>query len=235
MSRMSNYGDLPGFAKGIWSEFKVFLYSPPDLAMTVPVQLAPGYGTLSAGTVLAKNLSAAGNIGLYVPYNPTTFAAANLVPHPGRAFVTSDTGTAVAYVYVTLNDSYKFIVGDDLIVQSSGQTAENLGAITAIDRTTYAISGRAKITATTNIGVDHTTANYAYVCVEAGDNTNSYSDAVGILLLTVETGTGSQSRGAYSPMLISNVMFVTAACPLLDAAAKTDLTVTDYSNYSLMK
>ena len=80
--------------------------------------LQAGYGLLEQGTALAKNLSAGGNAGLLVPYNPTVFTGAE--NHPGRAYLVASTGTTDKFVYVTIDDSYKFKVGDDLIINDFG-------------------------------------------------------------------------------------------------------------------
>jgi hypothetical protein len=189
-------------------------------ALRTDVTIQAGYGLLKAGTILAKNLSAAGNKGKYVPYNPTTFTGAE--NHPGRAYLVSNSGTTDSFVYVSMNDSYKFAVGDDLIINDNTTAAENRGAITAIDRTTY--PHMAKITFTTAIGgTAFTTARFAYVCVEAGDSSNNYYDAVGILEKSVETGTGSNAKGAVVDVIFGNALLYTGMLINLDAAALTDI------------
>jgi hypothetical protein len=180
---------------------------------------------------LAKNLSAGGNAGLFVPYNPTTFNGGD--PQPGKAFLVADSGTGGTDVYVTMQDSYKFVVGDDLIVNSTGESAQNLGAITAIDRTSE--THRAKITVTETLSNDMKASEYAYVCVEAGNSSNNYSDAVGILMQDVETGTGAKAKGAFAPLILSNVLLYEGALFLFDAAAKTDLGASSFGEALLMK
>jgi hypothetical protein len=145
------------------------------------------------------------------------------VEQVGRAFLLQD--ASGANFYVTMDDSYKFKVGDDLIIldsDTSTSSSENLGAITAIDRTTYV--HMAKITTTSSISGAFTVALSACLQVEAGaSSSNSYSEAIGILMSTVDTGKGENAKGAQAPMLISNAIVYKGAIPCYDAALLVDL------------
>jgi hypothetical protein len=233
MFTRTNLGDTPHVYSGAQEELWALFYGDTqENALFVPITLSAGYGLLPAGQIIAKNESAAGRVGQYVPYNPTTFTGGE--DQPGKAFLVADSGTGVAYVYVTIEDSYKFAVGDDLIVNSDGEAAENLGAISAIDRTSE--THRAKITATTTISNDQTTANSAYVIVEAGDSSNNYSDAVGILVGTIDTGTGANAKGGQGQLLVSNAIIYTGALKNYDAAAGVDLgSPTTYGDKMVIK
>lgn len=220
--------DIPAIYHGEQDDIRRLYYSDPMSALKVPVTLQAGYGVLKKGNILAKNVSAAGGKDLLVPYNPTSFTGAEI--HPGRAYLVSNTGTADSFVYVTMDDSYKFQVGDDLVINDDTTAAENLGAITAIDRTTY--PHMAKISFTTAIGgTAFTTARKAYVCVEAGDNTNNYSDAVGILEKSVDTGTGVTAKGALATLVLGNCVMYEGVLFLLDSAAKTDLSASSFGQF----
>jgi hypothetical protein len=224
--------DAPGVIHGVQDDYKRLFYSDPIAALRIPITLQAGYGLLKMGTVLAVNKSAAGNVAKYVPYNPTTFTGAET--HPGRAYLVANSGTTDKFVYVTIDDSYKFAVGDDLIINDDTTTAENLGAITAIDRTSE--TQRAKITATTAIGgTAFTTARKAYVCVEAGDNSNNYSDAVGILEMSLDTGLGKNCVGAHGSLIWGNCVLYEGMLTLLDSAAKTDLSSTSKGQYLMIR
>jgi len=221
--------DIATISYGSQHDYKRLYYSNPDAALKIPITLQAGYGKLEAGTAIAENKSAAGGDGKFVPYNPTTFTGAET--HPGRAYLVANSGTTDTYVYVTMDDSYKFAVGDDLIINDNTTSAENLGAITAIDRTTY--SHMAKITATSAIGgTAFTTARFAYVCVEAGDSSNNYSDCVGILEKTVDTGTGSTAKGALSTLILKNAVLYTGMLTNVDAAALTDISGAAVGQYT---
>lgn len=228
--------DIPSIIRGVQEDYTVLYYSDPMAALKVPVTLQSGYGTIKKGTTLALNKSAltTGGRDQLLPYNPTSFTGSASEDHPGRAYLVANSGTADNYIYVTMDDSYKFKVGDDLIINDNTTAAENKGAITAIDRTSE--RQRAKITFTTVIGgTAYTTARYAYVCVEAGDNTNNYSDCVGVLEKSVDTGTGADAKGAVATMILGNAVLYEGLMTNLDSAAKTDLSMTSFGQYVYMK
>jgi len=109
-----------------------------------------------------------------------------------------------------------------------------LGAITAIDRTTYL--HMAKITFTTAITGSFTVAQMACIHVEAGAvNTNSYCVAVGVLMHTVDTGTGENAKGAVAPMVISNAMLYNGLLTNMIAQARTDLGASVDGQFLIMK
>ncbi|MGW8177638.1 MAG: hypothetical protein ACWGQW_02415 [bacterium] len=211
-------------------DYKRLYRSQREIALIEEINISPGHGVLPVGTVMALNASAAGNIGNAVPYFPTTPAAGD--PNQGKAgayLVQDGSGTTL---YVTLDDSYKFVVGDDIIIKDSDTattSSENLGAITAIDRTTY--THMAVITVTSSVSGAFTVANGAIIHVECGaDNTNGWSDAVGILEKSVDTGTGETAKGAQGTMVVKNAMLYKGSLVNWDAAALTDLGATDRNN-----
>lgn len=223
--------DIPNITHGIAKDYKRLYYSDRAVALTLEKTLQAGYGLLEAGTVMAENLSAAGGDGKLVPYNPAAITGAEIAP--ARAYLVQDTHATSPIVYTTLNDSYKMVVGDDLIIADDDTAAENLGAITEIDRTTYA--HMAKITATTNIGgTAYTTADFAHVYVEAGAGA-TFSTAVAILDKAVETGTGAGALGAFSVIVVSNAILYTGSLVNADSAAKTSLSTADNGRYTILK
>jgi hypothetical protein len=231
MADRYSQGDTPHIVRGVQKDYKNIYYSRPEIALVLDVTLQAGYGLLDAGTVLAKNLSAAGNAGKYVPYNPTLWTGVE--NHPGRAFLVAAGTNATNSLYVTMDDSYKFLVGDDICIGDNVTADENLGKITAIDRTTY--PHMAVITSTANIGsTAFTVARKAYVCVEAGAS-NGFSVAVAMLAKSVDTGTGVNAQGAVSPIIISNAVLYTGMLTNCDAAAITALGIVAFGQYSAMK
>ena len=219
--------DIPAVDYGNQWDYKKLYYSNHMAALRVPGTLQKGYGLVRAGTTLAKNISAGGGLNLLVPYNPTIFPVSIDI---GRAYLITDSGALATTLYVTLEDSYKFMVGDDIIINDNSTAAENLGAITAIDRTTD--SFRAAITVTTAVGAtSFTTARRAHISVEAGNSSNNYSDCVGILEKTVNTGTGEKSKGAVSTLILGNCVLYEGLLTNLDAAAIVDLGVSTFGQY----
>jgi hypothetical protein len=212
-------------------DYKKLFYSNPEAALTIPITLRSGYGVLPMGMALAVNLSAVTD-GKYVPYTPTSFTGAEV--DPGRAFLVADSGTSSNLLYITLDDSYKFAVGDDVIIDDNVTAAENLGKITAIDRTTD--PSRAKITTTTNYGgTSFTVARKAHIKIEAGDSSNNYSDCVGILMKAVDTGTGVNAKGAVAQIVLSNALLYNGMLVNVDAAARTDISASVKGQYLLLK
>lgn len=229
------HGETPYVVRGNEEGYKRLFYSNPNNALMRDVTIQAGYGVLRAGTPLALNASADGGKGKYVPYAPTTPDSSD-VTQKANAFLVSDAGTSTI-VYVTMEDSYKFEVGDDLIIYDTSTkttSAENLGAITEIDRTTY--QHMAKITFTSAISGDFDVSRSAAVHIECGaDNTNGYSDCAGILANTVDTGEGEDAKGALAPMIISNAILYEGLCEGLDAAAKTDISASSNGNLLVIK
>jgi len=214
----TNYGDTPGLVRGAERDYKRLFFSRPEIALIIGVSLRAGYGVLKAGTILTLNGSGTNDY-KYLPYCTTTFSGKE---NPGRAMLVSTTGAADNFVYVTLADSYKFRVTDDLIIADDTTPAEDLGAITEIDRTTW--THMAKITATTNIGgAAFTVARLANVYVQAAAAT-PWSAAVGILGSSVGCGVGSKARGANANMIVGNAALYKGLLHEYDADALADFT-----------
>lgn len=232
---MTIHGETPYLVRGEDGSYKRLFYSSPVNALLRDITIQSGYGVLRAGTPLALNVSAAGNVGKYVPYAQTTPDSSSEVQK--SAFLVQD-AVSTTSLYVTMEDSYKFKVGDDVIIYDTttyGTSAENLGAITAIDRTTY--KHMAVITVTTSVsGTTFAVSRSACIHVECGaDNTNGYSDCAGILANTVDTGTGEKAKGAVAPMILSNAVLYEGCCEGLDAAAKTDISASSNGNLLVIK
>ncbi len=229
------HGESPYVVRGEEQGYKRLFYSNPNNALMRDVTIAAGYGVLRAGTPLALNVSAGGNKGKYVPYCMTVPNSGDPT-QKGNAFIVTD-GTAAVTCYVTMADSYKFAVGDDLIAYDTSTattSAVEMGAITAIDRTTYV--HMAMITATSNITTAITVAASGAVHVECGaDSSNGFSDCAGILANTVDTGIGEHAQGALAPMIISNAILYEGSCEGLDAAAKTDISASSNGNLLVIK
>lgn len=229
------YGDTPHVVRGGQQDYKRLYYSNPDQALKKDISLAAGFGVLPQGIGLAKVTGDGPNKGKFVPYNPTVPSSA--VANTGRAYLVSDQG-ASADVYVTMEDSYKFAVGDQIYVGDANTTtsaAEDLGVITAIDRTTY--THMAKITATNAAsGGTFTVAQSAYICHKAGaDNSNTWSDCAGILELAVDTGVGEHAKGGVGTVVFSNAILYNGMLTNIDAAARTDISASVDGQYLIMK
>lgn len=214
--------DTPGFIFGGQEDYRRLYYSDPAAARKAQITIMAGYGVLRMGTAMAKNGSAAGGIGKLMPYDPTANTGAEITP--ARAFLVQNSGGSDTVLYVPIADSYKFAVGDDVYVNDNVTTLEQLGAITAIDRTTY--SHMATVTVTTQTGNDFTTARFAYLAVQGGDT------CVGILEKSVDTGAGVDSQGALATLILGNAMLYTGMLTNFDAAAISDLSAGSFGQYT---
>lgn len=217
--------DSPRIKRGIQSpDYRVLYYSNPEAALKVPVTVSGGFGVVPAGTLLAKNTSASLlRQGLFVPYDPDTVTGNEFAP--GRAYLIANTVSGEASIYVSVDDSYKFEVGDDVVVKDNTTAAQNLGAITAISRSTT----RATITVTTAPTAAFTVARYAYLATEGA------TTPVGIAEKSVDTGEGDNAWKANLTMILGNCVLYTATLENLDTTAKSALSITVLGQYAYMK
>lgn len=221
--------DIPSFVYGLQEDYKKLYFSEPMAALKIPITLAPGYGVLKQGTVLSRVTSAAGNLGYFIPYDPTIGGVTGAEVAPGRAYLTEQQTSGTAVCSVTLADSYKFAVGDDIIIcDSDGEgTSDNGGAIISIDRTTYPT--HAVITFTTQTDDTFTLAKFAFAMVEGA------LTAVGILEKSVDTGTGENAKGALATLILGNAVLYKGMILNMDAGAITDLSVGSIGQFYYLK
>lgn len=210
---------------------KALFHSVRDIALIIDKSVKAGYGVLPLGTIMAVN----SNDKKLVPY-PQATAASN--DTNAKAFLVADGATDSAIVYTTVKDSYKFEVGDSLIIATDAAVdAQDLGAITAIDRTD-ANGTRAKITATTNLsdaGGDFTVANATHVYLEGGDTSAPFTKAQYVLDKDIDTGEGENAEGAITSVVINNAVLYEAALIGYDDAAATDLGTTEDGRFVILK
>lgn len=218
--------DTPSIQYGGQEDYRRLYYSDPMAARRAQISIMAGYGVLKMGTALAKNGSAAGSIGKMMPYDPTANTGAEITP--ARAFLVQDSGTTATVLYVPIADSYKFAVGDDVYINDDTTTLEQLGAITAIDRTTYSHMAAVTVAVATG-GTSFTTARFAYLAVQGGDT------CVGILEKSIDTGVGVKAEGALATLILGNAMLYTGMLTNFDAAAISDLSAGSFGQYTELK
>ncbi len=220
-------GSTPQFnTGGMTPGQKALFHSLRDIALILDKTAKAGYGYLQAGTVMCVNTADS----LLVPY-PETDAAINAAA--AKAYLVADSGSASDTVQVLTSESYKFIVGDSLVIVDDTTTAEDLGAIT--DITLSETTGLATITVTTDIGsTSFTTARNAHVYVKS-DGSAPFAKAKYILDQDVNTGEGEDALGANISVVVSNAVLYTAALPNSDAAALTDLGAITDGRFTILK
>jgi len=222
-------GDTPYVLLGVQKDYKRLIYRPTDYQniLTLPITIGPGFGVLKAGTVLAKNTSGTGQgrNGMCIPYDPhATITGAEEAPT--RAYLLQD-GAANTSAYVSINDSYKFKVGDSVYAIDSDASAVDCGYITAIDRTTY--SHMAVITVTSNVTTGITIAKFGYLYIKGADT------AIGVLDISVDTGVGANAKGANAGMIVSHCVFYTGALVNMDSNARTDISASVFGQFTYLK
>ena len=214
--------DTPFIKYGLSQDAKRLYYSEPSAARKIPRTVVAGHEIVEHGMLMAMNTSAAGNSGKMVPYDMT--AVTGVENAPCRAYLVADSGTANKIINVTLKDSYKFVVGDDVMINDDTTAAENLGAIASIDRTTY--THMAVITVTTNIGsTAFTTARFAYITVEGA------GVAVGILEKTVDTLASEDALDGNSVLILGNAVLYYGVVTNSDSAGLTEIGATVVSQF----
>lgn len=226
-------GDTPYIVRGGQTDYKRIFYSDQNMALTKPITLPGGFGVIPSGTVMGKISESTNRAGMYVPYTPegTTWAGAGLQSAwRGATYATQDLAVE-AYVRVTLEDSYRFAVGDHLCAMDSADTMTDLGAITAIDRTTY--SHIAVITVT-NSCASATVALGA--CVHIQTTTSSpFTLAAGVLLSSVDTGVGENCKGAQGTLVLGNAMLYVGSILGYNSDVATDLGSSSDGKYLVLK
>lgn len=225
-------GDIPQVVRNPeGAGIKRLFFSQREIALIKDKTFAPGYGVIKAGTVVSVNASAAGNKGMLVPY----------VPVFGKIVFGTDSATGIAPLVqdgvsgsfkVSINDSYKFIVGDDLILQNTtGDALTNVGAISAIDRTTD--TRWATITVPAYTATNATVAKGSYVFVEAG--TTPFSLASFIVDKDINTGYGPDAAGALTSIVISNAIVYTGSLVNMTSEAVTSMGVIQDGQHTIIK
>ncbi len=218
---MSPLGDTPYQFRGGQEDLKRLFYSDPNRAFAKPITIPAGYGVVKAGSIMGIiTEAAAGRLGNYVPYVPfdTVGMGAGLDNVPGLAYLTA-APSAGTEAQVTLEDSYKFAVSDHLTSSDDDQGNQDLGAISAIDRTTY--SHIAAITVGSAFDSE-TLAKGAAITIQSATG-SPYVKAQGVLKGSVDTGVGEHAKGGQGVIVLSNAMLYVDSLYNYNADVLTDL------------
>lgn len=214
-------GQTPYMFRGGQEDLRRLFYSDPTKAMAKVITIPAGYGVIPAGALMGLISESTSRVGQYVPYSPFDAVGAIAAAMPngfGLAFTVNDVSTGKS-VNVTMADSYKFAVGDHLVIADSTYVQTDLGAITAIDRTTY--THMAVITVT-NSCESQTMALGAAITIQT-TTADPWVKAVGVLKSGVDTGVGENAKGAQGVMVIKNAMLYVNSLYNYNADALTDL------------
>ena len=223
-------GDSPHIVRGGIIDPKRLFYSNVETALILPVTIPPGYGIIPAGSVMGRILTGT-RAGQFVPVTQRV-PATGLTTMFGAAYLLAD-GDANAVAQVLMEDSYKFAVGD-LGFAIDGNTAAgvDLGAVTAIDRTTTAHF--ATVTFTNNITNVITVAQGGVVAVQT-QAISDWQTAAGILIGGVDTGVGPDAAGGQGAMVVSNAVLYAGCLYNCDAGAIAELGAVASGQYLIMR
>lgn len=203
------------------------IFSRREQAMIIPKTLRGGFGPLKPGTLLCE-ATYDGTLVPYIPTDPLIVAGDAAI---GKAFLVADYASAATVCYIGINDSYRFVVGENLIgVRNNGGTAAYIdyGVLSAIDRTTE--PHRAKLTMTGVADAAHTAANKAAVYPKAAA-ASKFNKPLCVLDEFIDTGTGPEAVGALASVIVGNAMLVKNLLIAYDAQAVTDLAPKDWTQY----
>jgi len=71
--------------------------------------------------------------------------------------------------------------------------------------------------------------------VEAGGSSNNYSDGVGILEKSVDSGIGVNAKGAVATLILGNCVLYTGMLTNVDSAFITDVSAATFGNYTYIR
>lgn len=221
-------GDTPYINRGDQVNVKRIFFSKSENAALIPITIPGGCGIIPAGAVMGLITESTNRVGQYMPYTPVQPVVGATV-YRGGAFLTLD-GAASTVVQITLADSYRFASGDHLAVadnDSYNASAVDLGAITAIDRTTY--SHIAVLTVTNNVTTAMTVAQGALVWIQT-KTTTPYLKAKGYLAGAVDTGVGENAKGGSGTLVIGRAELYSGLLENHDSNVLTDVGGTAVNN-----
>jgi len=196
-------GQTPYVFQGGQGDLQRIFYSDPNLAMMHAITIPAGYGVIKAGMVMGI-ITEGNRKNQYVPYCPVADSrefGAGLANVPGLEYLTNEPGTDKVG-HVRLEQSYKFVVADHLAAWDDDDVQVDLGAVTAIDRTTYPHLGL--ITVTNSFGSE-TVAKGGAIGIQTS-TTTPFVAAKGILLGAVDTGEGENAKGGQGVLVIKSAM-----------------------------
>lgn len=224
-----SYGDSPFIKRTPQVDPKRLFYSDEKIALKKMVTFAPGYGILEAGTLVGKISESTSRLSQYVPYAIQAPVAG--LPFIGGAYLLAD-GANGTTIQVTMEDSYKFAVGDHIAAVDSDATPIDIGAIVSIDRTTYPHYAVITVGSVDLTAIDVSTGGMIFIQTQTA---TPYTNAMGVLMDGIDTGTGEDAVGAQGSVVFSNAMLYKGLFPNYDDGALTDLSGVEDGQMVMLK
>jgi hypothetical protein len=210
--------------------WKALFHSEREIALILDKTVKQGFGVLKAGTLMSL-VNGGDQLVPYPTTDPDNIVAA-------RAFGLADIGSTDDAINVTMEDSYKFSVGDVVMLANNngGGDFHDGGAITAIDRTTYPNYAVITFTTALDTNVNMTVANAVNI-YHKGDTAESDGvEANYILDKDIDTGAGEKAAGGLASVVVSNAVLNYGNLINLDAGAIVDLgAVADGTRFLILK
>lgn len=232
-----NYGDTPYMVRGGQIDRReIFGPCNLDAIIQIPVTIPAGFGYIPAGAVMGVITESTNRVGQYVPYTPQAAAgglAAALETLFGASYLLADPTDSSTTLEVTMNDSYRFEVGDHIAVLDSNTVALDGADITAIDRTTY--KDKATLTHATISGAVGVDMAQGACVIHQTKTSTPFQAAVGILVGGVNTGVGANAKGSHGVIVLSNAILNKGALYNLDSGAITALGAVVSGNLVILK
>jgi len=217
-------GNTPFINRGGQDDPSRLFYSNQNQALTKPISIPGGFGVVKSGAVMGKISESTNRLGYYTPYTPEA-PSVGLANPWGFANLLADVSSGTT-LDVLLADSYKFAVGDHLALAddtnyaAEGNGVKDLGAITAIDRTTY--THKAVITITTAVDNAYAISDGAAVWIQT-TTASPHVKALGVLFASVDTGEGEDSKGGDGVLIVGNAMLYKDLLYHYDSEALADM------------
>lgn len=224
LTTKASNGTMPQIRHAVESKGRDALFhSMREQALILDGTCRSGYGVLPAGTIMQQDSD-----GLLFPYPGTAYDVVL-----SRSLVLQDVGSGATTLMVSMDDSYKYVVGDSLFMSRNGAYMD-LGAITDIDRDTYSFG--AVITFTNAPGdATYTIAAGTAIYMEADTTEADGMEALTILDGDYDTGTGENAAGALVSFVLSNAILYKIKMENVDASALSDLGAIDRDPYIVLK
>lgn len=225
-------GQTPYIYRGAQEDLKRIFHTDPHDSMHYEITIPAGYGVIPAGAVMGIITESTNRKNYHVPYNPVAddrSFAAGLADMFGLAYLTNEPGTDLVG-HVTMEDSYKFASADHVAAWDSDNVQVDLGAITAIDRTTY--THIATITVTNAFGSE-TLAKGGAIGIQTYATT-PFVAAVGILMAAVDSGTGENAKGGQGVLVVKNAMLYKDSLYNYNANVLSDLSGSESGKYLII-
>ena len=197
---------------------KQLFISHRDIALMMDYTFKGGYGVLEAGTLMCQKFDDDVASDILIPFALEADDANLSSENPAISMLTSNAASTA--LEVALVDSYKFAVGDTIVLAEGDTPSYEVLTIAAI-----VVNGdRAEIETGAFTATAFTTANSAHIFVKGDLDAGNTQMCKAIAILDMDLDTGLDiNPGALGNVVVSNCILRKDAMMAYDAQALTDL------------